>query len=56
MNLDLSKASVPYCILVVVLKNYEPEPSYKLAELFNNCVMESLFSISLEGFITDFCI
>ena len=38
MNVDLSKASGPDCISVVVLKNYEPEPSYILAELFNNCL------------------
>ena len=35
MNLDLSKASGPDCIPVVVLKNFEPELSYILAELFN---------------------
>ena len=35
MNLDLSKASSPNCIPVVVLKNCEPELSYILAELFN---------------------
>ena len=35
-NLDLSKASGPDCIPVVVLKNYEPE-------LFNKCVKESCF-------------
>ena len=34
-NLDLSKASGPDCIPVVVLKNCEPELSYMLAELFN---------------------
>ena len=34
-NLDLSKASGPDCIPVVVLKNCEPELSYILAELFN---------------------
>ena len=28
MKLDLSKASDPDCILVVVLKNCEPERSY----------------------------
>ena len=33
MNLDLSKASGPDCIPVVVLKNCEPELSYLLAEL-----------------------
>ena len=38
MNLDLSKASGPDCIPVVVLKNCEPELSYILAELFNNLV------------------
>ena len=38
MNLDLSKASRPNCIPVVVLKNYEPELSYILAELFNKCL------------------
>ena len=35
MNLDLSAASGPDCIPVVVLKNWEPELSYMLAELFN---------------------
>ena len=35
MNLDLSKASGPDCIPVVVLKNCEPELSYILIELFN---------------------
>ena len=43
MNLDLSKASGPNCIPVVVLKNCEPELSYILAELFNNCLKESCF-------------
>ena len=43
MNLDLSKASRPDCIPVVVLKNCEPELSYILAELFNNCLKESCF-------------
>ena len=42
-NLDSSKASGPECIPVVVLKNYEPELSYKLAKLFNNCLKESCF-------------
>ena len=36
-NLDSSKASVPDCILVVVLKNYI------LAELFNMSLKESYF-------------
>ena len=40
-NLDLSKASGPDCIPVVVLKNCEPELSYILAELFNKCLKES---------------
>ena len=43
MNVDLSKASGPDCIPVVVLKNYEPELSYILAELFNKCLKESCF-------------
>ena len=44
MNLDLSKASGPDGIPVVVLKNYEPERSYILAELFNKCLKESCFT------------
>ena len=43
MNLDLSKASGPHFIPVVVLKNCEPEFSYILAELFNKCPKESCF-------------
>ena len=43
MNFDLSKASGPDCIPVVVLKNCEPELSYILAELFNMCLKESCF-------------
>ena len=43
MKLDLSKASGPNCIPVVVLKNCEPELSYILAELFNMCLKESCF-------------
>ena len=31
------------CILVVVLKNCDPEFSYILAELFNKCLKESCF-------------
>ena len=42
-NLDLSKASCPDCIPVVVLKNCESELSYILAELFNKCLKESCF-------------
>ena len=38
MNLDLSKASGHDCIPVVVLKNYEPERYYILAELSNKCL------------------
>ena len=41
MNLDLSKASGPDCIPVVVLKNCEPELSYILPELFHKCIKES---------------
>ena len=43
MNLDLSKASGPDGIPVVVLKNCTPELSYILAELFNKCLKESCF-------------
>ena len=43
MNLDLSKASGPDCIPVVVLKNCELEHSYILAELFSKCLKESCF-------------
>ena len=43
MNLDLSKASGPDCIPVVVLKNCELELSYILAELFSKCLKESCF-------------
>ena len=43
MNLDLSQASGPDCIPVVILKNCEPELSYILAELFNKCLKKSCF-------------
>ena len=43
MNLDLSKASGPGCIPLVVLKNCELELSYILAELFNKCLKKSCF-------------
>ena len=43
MNLDLSKASDPDCIPLVVLKNCELELSYILTELFNKCQKESCF-------------
>ena len=42
-HLDLSNASGPDCIPVVVLKNCEPELSYILAQLFNKCLKESCF-------------
>ena len=42
-NFDLSKASGPDFIPLVVLKNCEPELSYILAELFNKCLKESSF-------------
>ena len=38
MNLDLSRASGPDCIPVVVLTNCDPELSYMLAELFGKCL------------------
>ena len=43
LNLDLSKASGPDCIPVLVLKNCEPEPSHILAELFTKCLKKSCF-------------
>ena len=43
MNLDLSKASGPDCIPVVILNNCEPEPFSILTELFNKCLKESCF-------------
>ena len=43
MNHDLSKASGPACIPVMVLNNCEPELSYILAELFNKYLTESCF-------------
>ena len=52
MNLELSKVSGPDCIPVVVLNNCEPELSYILAELFNKCLKEFLFSKLLEIFIS----
>ena len=42
-NLDLSKASSPDSIPVVVLKNCEPGLSYIVAEPFNKCLKESCF-------------
>ena len=43
MNLDLSNASGPDCIPVVVLKNCDPELPYILTELINNCLKEFCF-------------
>ena len=43
MNLDLSNASGPDCIPVVVLKNCESKLFYILAELFNKCLKKSCF-------------
>ena len=43
MNRDLSKASSPDCIPVVVQKNCESELFYILAELFDKCLKESSF-------------
>ena len=43
MNLDMSKASGPDCVPVVVVKKCEPELSYIFAELFNKCLKESCF-------------
>ena len=40
-NLDLSNASGPDCIPVVVLKNFEPQLFYILAELLNKCLKGS---------------
>ena len=40
MNFDLSKASGPDCIQLVVLKKFEPELSNVITELFDKCVKE----------------
>ena len=48
MNLDLLKASCPECIPVVILKNFELEPSYILAELIQYVFEGVLFSRLLE--------
>ena len=55
MNLDLSKVPGPDYIPGVILKNYEPELSYILAELFN-VSGGVLFSRLLEGLIGGFLI
>ena len=47
-NLDLLKAYGPDCIPVVVRKNYEPELSYILAELFSLCQKEFCFPDCLK--------
>ena len=52
MNLDLSKASGPDCIPVVVIKNCEPGLSYILAELFNT---NSIRQIKLLDFGVYLC-
>ena len=41
MNLEISKASGPDYISVVVLKNCEPQLSYILPELFKKCQRKS---------------
>ena len=43
MNLEISKASGPDSIPMVVLKNCEPQLSYMLPELFKKCLRESCF-------------
>ena len=47
-NLDLSKVSGCGYIPVVVLKNCEPELSYILAKLFNECWKGSCFRSCLK--------
>ena len=53
-SLDSSKTSGPDCIIVVVLKNCEPELSYILAGLFN-VSKRLLFSRLMEGLIGGPC-
>ena len=43
MKLDLSKASGPESIPVVILKNCELARSYILAKLFNKCLRSLVF-------------
>ena len=45
MKLNMSKASGPDCIPMVVLKSCQPALSYILAELFNKCLKELVFQI-----------
>ena len=52
-KLDLSKASGPNCIPVVVLKNSDPELSYIIAELFNNCLKDSCFRDCLKVILVE---
>ena len=47
-NLYSSKVSGPDCMPLVVLKTYEPELSYILAELVNICLKESCFPDCLK--------
>ena len=55
-NVDSSRASVPDCIPVVVLKNCEPELSYILAELFQYLSERVLFYRLLKGLVSGSCI
>ena len=41
VNLDSSKTPGPDCIPVVVLKNWQPELLYIVAQLFDMCLKES---------------
>ena len=45
VRIDIDSSKVPGfdCILVVVLKNCEPEPSYILAKFFSICLKEFCF-------------
>ena len=53
MNLDLSKASGPDCIPVVVLKNCELELSYKLAENYHPVSLLSVVSKVFEKLLNN---
>ena len=55
MNLDSSEAPGPDCIPLLVFRNYEPDLSHILAELFM-CLKESFFSTFLEGLSGGPCI
>ena len=46
INLNLSKASGPDCIQVVVLKKCEPKLSYILAALFNKSLFPDCWKVS----------